>query len=210
MSSKNAKNKKSIKSMIFDLHLHLEGRSPCSILSQNQLIDKISPKLDGICITDHNIIKPIKKFYMFNIKVFFGVEIWSELGDILAYGINILPSKNSNAKQIIDFVHKHNGVAIAAHPFSNRHVAFGDKVYEYDFDAIEINGAISNNANKLAEQAAKNMEIPLIGGSDAHSVNQLNSIGTKFKIKIRRIEDIVKAIKLGKCEVIGINKKDTH
>jgi hypothetical protein len=56
----------------------------------------------------------------------------------------------------------------------------------------------------MARQAARSMDLPLTGGSDAHSLKQLNTVATKFKEKIESIEDIVKAIKNKKCKPIRI------
>jgi hypothetical protein len=93
---------------------------------------------------------------------------------------------------------------VAAHPFSNRHLAFHDAVFNYNFDAIEINGAIGKKSNELAKQAAISMNLPMTGGSDAHSVEQLNSIATHFDTKIESVRDIVNAIRAKKCRPINI------
>ncbi len=190
---------------LIDMHLHIEGRSQCSVLPVQELYGALSPKLDAICITDHEIIQKIRYLHLQDYKVFYGVELWSDSGDILAYGIrNILPSKDLRAEHIIDFIHHHGGVAVAAHPFSTRHNAFHESVYDYNFDAIEINGAIGKRENELARQAAESLGIPLTGGSDAHSISQLNSVATKFEEEINSIADVVKAIKNKKCSPIRI------
>jgi predicted metal-dependent phosphoesterase TrpH len=187
-----------------DMHLHIEGRSPCSVLKLEELYDTLSPHIGGLCITDHWNIKPIKNLYLPERKVFFGVEVSSDLGDILAYGINMIPSKNLTPRQIIDFIHRQGGIAVCAHPFSSRHSAFGDNVYDYNFDAIEINGAIGNQANNMAKEAARSLHLPTIGGSDAHSKEQLNTIATRFNKQINSILDIIREVKNNNCEVVKI------
>ncbi|MFX1256571.1 MAG: PHP-associated domain-containing protein [Promethearchaeota archaeon] len=189
---------------IIDMHIHLKNRSPCSIMSEHELFDKISPRLNGLCITDHWILKPFNLSYFSDIKVFFGAEITCDMGDLLAYGIKLLPSKNLTAKEMIDFIHKQGGIAVCAHPFSNRHYAFGENVYDFDFDAIEINGAIGKKYNKMAESAAIIMDLPTIGGSDAHSPTQLNTFGTKFESAIHSMLDIISSIKANKCKVVRV------
>lgn len=190
---------------LIDLHLHIEGRSHCSVLPCEDLYRGLSPQLDGICITDHEVIEKIRHLHLQEFKIFYGVELSSDAGDILAYGIkHILPSKNLRAGEIIEFIHQHDGIAVAAHPFSTRHNAFHDSVYNYDFDAIEINGAIGKKANEMARQAAQSMDLPMTGGSDAHSIKQLNTVATKFEDNIESIEGIVKAIKNKKCKPIRI------
>jgi len=190
---------------IIDLHVHLSNRSRCSNLSAEVLNETISKQFDGICLTDHWILNP-KKDYSIQVKVFHGVELDCVMGDILAYGINSLPLKKRNipAEKIITHIHKQGGIAVCAHPFSNRHDGFGKYVYDYDFDAIEVNGTILENLQVKAEKIANEMDIPTIGDSDAHSYRQLNSIGTKFEVPINSMDDIVKAIKNKECKAIKI------
>lgn len=190
---------------IIDMHIHLKYRSKCSNLCAEDLNYRLSRRIVGICITDHWKLDA-KKYNPFDddIKVFYGVEIDCNLGDILAFGIKQLPSKNLSPEHYIEYIHKQGGVAVCAHPFTNRHQGFGEKVYRFNFDAIEINGALDENYHAMAEKAASIMGIPTIGGSDAHSVNQLNTIGTKFDVPITSIKDIVNAIKDKKCRAVRI------
>lgn len=190
--------------MIIDMHMHVQGRSGCSIMPFDDIFNHISPMIDAICITDHEIVDPIKGVEHYEPKVFFGVEILTDKGDILVYGIEKLPKRPFKANLVIDFVHDNNGVVVCAHPFSRRHYAFGDEVHDFNFDAIEVNGAIHKNENQEAKMAAKRMILPLIGGSDSHSVNQLNTIATIFEGPISSIKDIVSAIKQGTCKPIKL------
>ena len=189
---------------IVDMHIHLKNRSPCSILGIEQLMGSLSHKISGICVTDHWKLTPIKNLMNYGFKVFFGVEITSKEGNILAYGIKNVPSRILPAQEVIDIIHKQGGVAVCAHPFSSGHMSFYDNFYDFSFDAIEINGAMGKRNRELAIKAAKISDLPTIGGSDAHSVNQLNTMGTKFSISINSISDIVKSIKAKKCRAIRI------
>ncbi|MEJ2252560.1 MAG: PHP-associated domain-containing protein [Candidatus Lokiarchaeota archaeon] len=122
----------------------------------------------------------------------------------MAYGIKRVPSKAFNAEEVINFIHEQGGIAVCAHPYSNRHNAFGDKVYNYKFDAIELNGAIGKKSNKLGEKAAIIMDLPTIGGSDAHSKSQLNTKVTKLNSNITSIAAIIKAVKNKECKAINL------
>ena len=185
------------------MHLHLSSRSSCSILSSEQLINNLSDKIDGVCITDHGLVKPIKHLLFNDFLFLFGVEITCLEGDLLAYGINPLP-KIRKTIDVIDFIHNKGGVAVCAHPYSSRHNAFGDKVFKYSLDAIELNRAIKKQENEMAKKAASIMNIPLIGGSDAHSTSQLNTIATLFKNSILTIGDIVREIKAQNCKPVKL------
>ena len=191
---------------IIDMHVHLCNRSRCSNLSAESLNENISKQIDGICLTDHWILHP-KKFYSIrDVKVFHGVEFDCVLGDILAYGIDSIPLRKRNlpAEKIINHIHDQGGIAVCAHPFSNRHDGFGKYVFDYDFDAIEVNGTILEGLQVKAEKAAIEMDIPTIGGSDAHSYRQLNTVVTKFDMPINSMDDIVRAVKNKECKAIKI------
>ncbi|MHA1763376.1 MAG: PHP domain-containing protein [Promethearchaeota archaeon] len=167
---------------IIDMHVHLSSRSPCSNLSTSQLFHSLSNKIDDICITDHSILSPLRNFHHDDLLIFFGVEITCYEGDLLAYGIKILP-QSRKVEHVIHHMYENGGIAVCAHPYSAWHNAFGDEVFNHKFDAIEINGRIKKKENELARKAAKIMNIPLIGGSDAHSPHQLNTYATFFEKK---------------------------
>ncbi len=191
-----------------DLHLHLKLRSRCSNLSAEDLSTHLSDQFGGICITDHEKMYPKKAFSIPNVQIYYGVELSCKLGDVLAYGIKLMPpSYLIDPDRIIDTIHRQDGLAVCAHPYTNRHEGFGDYVYNFKFDAIEINGSLKEEYHKMAEKAANELNIPLIGGSDAHSVTQLNTIGTEFECDIHSMDDIVNAIRNWKCRPIAINHK---
>jgi len=192
--------------MLFDMHLHLKYRSRCSNLSIEDLYNNLSDRFDGICITDHWRLKPILNNPFQNTLVFVGVELSCTMGDILAYGIKSAPIRNKHitAKRALELIHRQGGIAVCAHPFSNRHHGFGDYVYDFEFDAIEVNGALDKKYKLMAKQAAEIMDLPTIGGSDAHSISQLNTMGTEFKVPINSMEEIVNAVKNKNCKAVRI------
>ncbi len=191
---------------VIDMHIHLKYRSSCSNLSMYDLYCNLSVSFNAVCITDHWKLAPLKYNPYQDLKIFYGAEISCKLGDILAYGIKyILPKKkNYDAENVIEFIHKQGGIAVCAHPYTNRHEGFGDYVYEYEFEGIEINGSLDEKYHRLAEKAANSMDIPTLGGSDAHSIRQLNTFGTKFEKPINSIKDIVDAVKNKECKAIKI------
>ncbi len=188
------------------MHVHLLYRSRCSNLAAEDINDNLSKKFDAVCLTDHWLLKARKENPFRDVKVFYGVELGSDMGDILAYGLRSLPIKKKNipAEKVINFIHMQGGMAICAHPFSNTKSGFGDYLYDYDFDAIEINGSVDENMQEKAQKAANKLDIPTIGGSDAHRARQLNTVGTEFDVPINTMADIVNAIRNKECRVIKI------
>lgn len=184
------------------MHVHLRYRSRCSNLEMDDIYNNLSERIDGVCITDHWRLKPLMYNPFEDNKVFIGTEISCVYGDILAYGVKSIPLRNRHlrAEDALELIHNQGGIAVCAHPFSNRHDSFGKFVYDYEFDALEINGGLDKKFRKMAEDTANEMDIPLVGGSDAHAISQLNTIATKFTIPINTIEDIVKAVKNRECK----------
>ena len=82
--------------MIIDIHNHTSRYSTCSIINPDKLIKiYIKNKIDGICITEHNYLWPdkeqieIQKKYNGLIKIFFGMELSTDIGHVLVFGNNI-------------------------------------------------------------------------------------------------------------------------
>ena len=82
--------------MIIDLHTHTNVHSVCSLISPSELIQTyIDNKIDAVCITEHNILWDIKEQFKLiqkfedKIKVFFGMEVDTEVGHILLFGSDI-------------------------------------------------------------------------------------------------------------------------
>jgi predicted metal-dependent phosphoesterase TrpH len=76
----------------------------------------------------------------------------------------------------------------------------------YKIDAIEIlNGGSSPSANKSAQELAKQMGLPGVGGSDAHQPAELCTVYTDIQASMD-IDEILKAIKKGLVSVPPIGK----
>lgn len=190
---------------IFDLHIHLAGRSPDSRLHLTDIMHHLSTRASGVVITDHDLYAALKHVdYYDDMHFFVGAEITSLDGHILAYGIQETPSRGMSAEQVLEDIHRQGGVGIAAHSFDFRRSSIGELVFELPFDGLEINGACSKGQNNDARDAASLLDIPTIGGSDAHRIDHLNRYGTLFTVPIESIVDIVQAIKNNQCKAIKI------
>ena len=193
--------------IVLDMHMHITGRSPDSKIHLAQIFSYLSPKVDGIIVTDHNFMDnllSIKSKGLYDITIFEGVELSSVDGHILGYGIDASPSYNQSAAKIVDIIHQQGGVAIAAHPFDPRRNSVGELVYEIPFDGLEINGACSKGQNHDARDAARLLDLPTTGGSDTHTISSMNRYATAFSTPINSIHDVVRAIKQKKCKAIKV------
>jgi predicted metal-dependent phosphoesterase TrpH len=191
---------------LVDMHIHTNYSMDSAFTLEETLIE-LDGVVDALIITDHNtmgnfseeILKALESKY--HMKIFTSsVELSTTQGDILAYGISAAPSENLRPDEIIDIIHSENGLAVAAHPFTL--LGLWDLIFDLNFDAIEINGSRSKQANKYAKEAAESLGLPCIGGSDSHRRFQVGTCVTEFPEKIDSIEEIIDFVKKGKCKPV--------
>ena len=73
----------------------------------------------------------------------------------------------------------------------------GSTARKYKVDAIEvINGESTPQANKMAHELAKSMQLPGLAGSDAHSPSEPLTVYTEIQAGLN-VDEILKAIKKG-------------
>lgn len=194
--------------MLIDIHTHTSIGSHCSILHPEDLISVAKRRgLDAVCITDHDttravhICKQIAEKY--NFLILGGMEVRCKEGDVLTFGLWDRPPGKINVLDLIDLVHDVGGIAIPAHPFRTEAPSLGDKIWEVrGFDAVEIfNGNASPYQNELARNAALKLNLPGIGGSDAHSKFIVGKYFTFFEDRITNEEELIAAIKERKFNV---------
>lgn len=201
--------------MIIDLHFHTLEYSPCSHIEMEEGIKQAKDiGLDGICITDHDnnesakYAKELERKY--GLIVIAGVEILTYEGDILCFGIKKVPEKKLHAQELIKLVNEKGGATISAHPFRNNGRGLGDKIRKTKgLSAVEIfNGNTSSENNLKALKLAKKLNIPGIGASDAHKLQNIGKYATKFSKHIANEKDLITAIKSG--EVVPVYYDNTY
>ena len=205
--------------MVIDMHNHTNVSSPCSVLYPEELIAMARLLgLDGICVTEHNVIEGAEITReigrKMNFPVFRGIEVGSELGDMLVFGYykNITPG--ISLEKLCELVHNAGGVVFAAHPFY-RHGGWNlfsalwkkrinletdwEMVAELkQLDGVEIrNGSIGHEINMKAEKLAMDLNLKGIGGSDSHRAEEIATAATRFRNPIHSDSELVEALKKG-------------
>jgi len=193
-----------MKGMNFDLHVHT-NISSCSKLEIGDILRYARAfGLDGVCITDHQTME-IRHHLREGIQedglcVIFGMEYSTQDGDFLIFGpFEDIPPTLS-AEDMLALVDKCGGLAIAAHPFrSNRPV--GEHIIRQGrCRAIEsINGRNTRLENLRAQRWYQKYELTQTGGSDAHTLEELGGVCTRFDIPVRFRSDLIFALKKGLC-----------
>ena len=169
--------------MRYDLHIHSKYSHKCGTLDPKDIIKYAMKKgLDGIAITDHNTIKgglETKKYEDDSIDVIVGCELDTSQGEIIGLFIEE-EIKSTDVMDIIDEIHSQGGLVVIPHPFDKFRKHF-NKLEDYigKIDAIEGFNArcIFNEDNRNARKFAREQNIQIVAGSDAHYGNEIGSAG---------------------------------
>ncbi len=190
--------------MIIDLHFHTERFSSCSRIPLDRGIERARERgLDGICITEHDVLHKgsdiIGLERRYGIKIFVGTEILSREGDILCFGLEGIPGNRMPASELVTLVNKIGGATIAAHPFriNNRGVKELFTSLE-GLSAVEaFNGNTSDENNRRALELALAEGIPVVGGSDSHTLEKVGCFATEFPGTVASESDLCRALRNG-------------
>ena len=191
-----------------DLHVHT-ALGGDSIIKPEELIPRCREVgLDAVCVTEHHssfLSSPLKRLGLKSgFPIFQGLEYRAMEGHLLIFGVKVGEAdllKGMPMQWAADWVHKRGGVAIPAHPYQkhNFNGFLGDKVLKMKhLLALEIlNASLSARENQMALEAAVQLGIKGIGGSDAHGPMVLGRAYTLFPKPIRSEEELVEALCTG-------------
>ena len=190
-----------------DLHVH-SNDSHCSKLSLKQIINQARLKdLDAVCIVNHDIIT--RNVPESKVLLLVGSEISTKDGHLTAFGIAEEIPRNIPVENAIELIQEQGALAIGVHPFRNiehlgtRALELGhfDKIFELKLDAIEtINGRNNKKENLEAKKANKILNLPELGGSDAHLIEEIGAITMQTENEIENIDDLIDSIKKRKLK----------
>jgi len=184
-----------------DLHIHTIF-SPDSSIPPKTLVETLlaHPSIKAVAITDHNTVRGYFKVRELaaaypDLLIIPGVEVSTVEGDVILLGVAEVPPQPWTVENVIDFAHSRGGLVVAAHPY--RAYGLGDSAKKYSIDAVEVlNGGCPRQLNMLAEELAKAMGLPGVGGSDAHRVDELWTVYTEIQASTD-LDDVLRAIKRG-------------
>jgi predicted metal-dependent phosphoesterase TrpH len=224
--------------MKIDLHLHTLYGSACAYMDPDQLILQAKQVgLDGVCITEHNqiwdseAIERLQERHSF--PVIGGVEVNTDLGEMLVFGLHQSVLSVYSALQLRTMVDEAEGVMIMAHPFRTEPELFshldladpdpkkmissgigavGDRPIFELIDALEIyNGRAGLKETAFTEAVAVHMNLPGTGGSDAHAILGVGACYTVFEEAIKDERDLIDQIKRGRFYGVDDRwRKDTR
>ena len=192
--------------MIIDLHTHTTGESVCSELTLEELVQRARQLgVEAACLTEHNktwdrdILKEVSRAY--NFPLFSGVEVKTNHGHILVFGLREYNPDFWRAEKLRRAVDEQGGVMIAAHPIRavSRKLSvsqLAERPLFHLVDDIETcNGASSKDENDIASQVCRLLNYTGVGGSDAHMINEVGRCVTVFERIIETEEQLIIELK---------------
>lgn len=196
--------------MIIDIHIHTAEFSDDSILPVEEAILKAKAlHLGGICITDHGSMGILeiagKLSRKYGILVIPGVEVLTDMGDILVFGARNIPMSDIGAEELIAEVSQKGGVTVSAHPFRDNGRGMGERMRTTaGLSAVEVlNGRTKDIHNSMASLVAAEMKLPSMGGSDAHTQQEVGRCATMLPDDVSSETDFINAIKSGRVAPVS-------
>jgi len=188
-----------------DLHMHTKY-SGDAIISPKLIVDQLyaHPLIKGVAITDHDTLEgyyhtqKLAAAYK-DILIIPGIEVSTTQGHITILGVEEKPAYPLTVEDVVDFVKERAGTIVVPHPY--RAVGIGDLARNMPADAIEVlNPRSTRQENKMAEELAKERNLPSVAGSDAHRPQQMWTAYTEVGNELN-VDDVLSAIKSGLVKV---------
>jgi len=196
--------------MILDTHLHTSEYSPDSSMPvRDAVLRARAMGLDGLCVTDHDSmgiaaeVDALRRECGF--PLFVGIEVLTTGGDFVVFGLDHAPSDIPTSAELMDWVSRCGGAAVAAHPFRNNGRGAGELVRSLtSLSGIEcFNGSTSPEANLEALRTARELGLARLGGSDAHRAERLGRFATRFDGPVWDESDLIRLIRARACEPVA-------
>ena len=191
-----------------DLHIHTRLGGDSHIEPQDIIARAREVGLDAVCVTEdhsYDLSEPVGEISSAaDFPIFRGMEYRADSGHLLVYGVRVtrgnLPS-GMPMQKAVDWVQRNGGVAIPAHPYQHSLAGqfLGDDILQLKgLIALEVmNGSVSPEGNRRAEEAADKLGIHGIGGSDAHGLPVLGKAYTCFPTPVASMQELTAALKAG-------------
>ncbi len=200
---------------LIDLHTHTRHGSVCGQQTSDELVTQArAVGLDGVCITEHDglwnpaRIEKLREKYD-GYLVINGVEVMTDHGEVLVYGLHKLPLSISKLEVIREMVDDVGGAMVVAHPFrgaASKRAGLEDPmnmvekaaqwpIFKYVDDLEVFNGASNTWERVLGTAVAERLHMKGTGGSDAHNVTAVGACYTCFDNEIKSEQDLIRELK---------------
>jgi len=210
--------------VLIDLHTHTRPLSWDSYLSPDDLIERSrAAGLDGICLSEHDYLwdpDDVRRLAQrHNYLVLPAVEINTDDGHILVYGIDRYVYGMHRSHELAHHVERAGGAMVGAHPYrrqmpwridSERHYqealerAARNPAYQYCAALERINGRGSAKENEFSARLCDLMGMPSTAGTDAHARSDIGRCATYFERDIHDIYELIEELKAGRFHAVDL------
>lgn len=192
-----------------DLHVH-SVHSPDSKTPLAAIVRALGGAgLSGFALTDHNSVRghaELKELQRQTPEYFLvpGVEVSTQEGHLLAYGVDAAPPPHQPLVSTIEWVEAHGGESVLSHPFRRSHGVGRQLAETADVAALEVrNGHNGELANAQAELVASHRGLGRTGGSDAHVVRDVGRASTLVGDAVGSVDDLLEEIRRARTSAEG-------
>ena len=195
-----------------DLHMHTTYSD--GVATVPEILEHVATHTDlkVIAITDHDRIDgalhAARLASSFGIEVIIGEEISTIDGHLIALFIDRPIAPGLSARDSIKAIHAQGGLAVAPHPFDCSVSSLGQgslPISAYTLDAIEgFNASVywfERSCNFMAQRLAEQLNLPVLGNSDSHSLSTIGSAYTRFDGS--SVNDLYRAIQANEVSFAG-------
>lgn len=197
--------------MLIDLHNHTRHLSLDSGLTLDGLLGRAKERgLDGVCLTEHNAIwqntaRLEKAAERHGIAVFRGMEVNTQHGHVLVYGLRAFRNSMLNFDELCRVVESEGGVLVLAHPQWGAGRSPSQEVIARHFHGLEVlNGEVTNDANDYVGAMAASLGKFGTGGSDSHSLSAVGKCATLFQTPVKTDEEMVRELRAGRVMPVRV------
>jgi predicted metal-dependent phosphoesterase TrpH len=208
--------------MLIDLHSHTWPRSHDSVLNPDDLVTRAKAAgLDAVVLTEHDTCWDFKSIEELRAKhnflVLAGVEISTDDGHILAFGIDKYVFGMHRSRELASYTERAQGALVAAHPYRRQMPWFSrseeeyqgslekasrNPSYQYVQALEELNGRGSDKENEFSRKLCEMMNLPGTGGTDSHAISDVGKTATWFDKEIHDERELIAELKGGRyCAV---------
>ena len=188
--------------MLIDMHTHTSVYSTDSNLLPHDALARAAERgLDAVILTEHDVVWPADRTARLaeqvGIVVLPGVEVTTELGHVLVYGLPSLVPRITDAKRLRTLCNEQNALMFLAHPARDPGLRVPRAAMDL-FDGVEgLNGCDGPLQNQSASSRGRSRPLPPIGGSDSHAMHEVATAATEFAATIETLDDLMAALRSG-------------
>lgn len=195
-----------------ELHCHSEesydGRAPVDHL----LEQAAAVGLDAIAVTDHDemtaSLEAAERAPLYDLLGVPGIEISTAAGHVLALGVEERIPPALGFEDTLARIRDAGGIAVVPHPFQElRHGVLAEISRDElaSADAIEVYNSrlFTGRANRQARRFARERDLPMTAGSDAHIAEMVGQAVTKVDPPEVSVSAILDEVRQGNTAVEG-------